>query len=138
MQVSVSDDEEFGGDLVELAYQYVTNGTYPEGCSDGKKRSVRWKAKKFEVIGGELFYKHKINGRVSQNKHNQIIYHYCNHMQGEVLLRYIQDADQRKKILHACHVKKTAGHLGRTRTLHWIKERFMWHGMVKDFTEIVC
>ena len=49
-----SDDEE---DLVELAFhQYVTNQGYPKGCSDGRKRTIRWKAKKFEVVGGELFY----------------------------------------------------------------------------------
>ena len=60
-----SGDEEID-DLVELAYQYVTNHSYPEGCSDGRKRTIRWKAKKFEAVGGELFYKHKIKGRVSQ------------------------------------------------------------------------
>ena len=68
MQVDGSDDEEFeefSGDLVELAYQYVMNHTYPEGCSDGKKRTIREKAKKFEVVDRELFYKHKIRGRVS-------------------------------------------------------------------------
>ena len=55
-----------------------------------------------------------------------------------VLLRYVQSSEQRKKILHACHVDKTAGHMGRTRTLYRIKERFMWHGMVKDVQEMVC
>ena len=55
-----------------------------------------------------------------------------------MLLRYVQDGEQRKKILHACHVDQTAGHMGRTRTLHRIKERFMWHGMVKDVNEMVC
>ena len=59
-------------------------------------------------------------------------------MQGEVKLRYIQDISERRRILHACHVERTAGHLGRTRTFHRIKERFMWHGMLKDVTEMVC
>ena len=36
--------------LVELAFQYVTNQGYPEGCSDGRKRTIRRKAKKFEVV----------------------------------------------------------------------------------------
>ena len=31
----------------------------------------------------------------------------------------------------ACHVHHTSGHMGKTRTLSKIKERFMWHGMVK-------
>ena len=49
----------------------------------------------------------------------------------DVLLRYIQNKDERIRILYACHIDKTAGHMGKTRTLFRIKERFMWHG-VKD------
>ena len=54
-----SDDEE-DDHLFELTFQYVTNQGYPEGYSDGRKRTIRRKVKKFEVVGGELFYKHKI------------------------------------------------------------------------------
>ena len=61
-----SGDEEIDDDLVELAYQYAVNQSYPEGCSDSRKRTIRRKAKKFAVIDGELFYKHRIKGRVSQ------------------------------------------------------------------------
>ena len=61
-----SGDEEIDDDLVELAYQYAVNQSYPEGCSDSRKRTIRRKAKKFAVIDGELFYKHKIKGRASQ------------------------------------------------------------------------
>ena len=54
-------------------------------------------------------------------------------LQGEVLLRYLQSRDEQLKVLHACHVDPTAGHLGKTRTIiYMIKERFMWHGMVED------
>ena len=41
------------------------------------------------------------------------------------------------KILYACHVEPAAGHLGKNRTIHRIKERFMWHGIVKDVMEMV-
>ena len=36
-----------------------------------------------------------------------------------------------------CHVHPTSGHMGKTRTLCRIKERFMWHGMVKDANELL-
>ena len=52
-------------DLVEQAYQYVTTRVYPEGCSDTRKRTIRKKAKKFEVKEGELFYKQKCREKVS-------------------------------------------------------------------------
>ena len=58
-------------------------------------------------------------------------------MQGEVLLRYLQSKEEQVKVLHACHVDPTSGHLGKTRTIYWIKERFMWHGMVKDVVNMV-
>lgn len=54
-----------------------------------------------------------------------------------MLLRYVQNREERRKILQACHVDKTSGHMGRTRTLYRIKERFMWHGMVQDVNEMV-
>ena len=58
--------------------------------------------------------------------------------QKEVLLRYIQNLEERQKILLACHIDPTSGHMGKTRTLYRIKERFMWHGMVKDVVNLVC
>ena len=58
-----SGDEEIDDDLVELAYQYAVNQSYPEGCSDSRKRTIRRKAKKFAVID-------KIKGRESRIKMN--------------------------------------------------------------------
>ena len=55
----------------------------------------------------------------------------------EMWLRYVKDIHERKRILHACHVDATAGHLGRERTLHRMKERFMWLGMYRDVQELV-
>ena len=57
--------------------------------------------------------------------------------QGEVLLRYIESEEERRKILLACHVDPTSGHMGKSRTIFRIKERFMWHGMVKDVADLV-
>ena len=54
-----------------------------------------------------------------------------------MLLRFVHCKNEQKRILHACHVDVTAGHIGKTRTLFKIKERFMWHGMVKDVENLV-
>ena len=56
----------------------------------------------------------------------------------EVLLRYVMSVEERKKILSSCHVNPTAGHMGKTRTICRIKERFMWKGIVKDVQDMVC
>ena len=58
-------------------------------------------------------------------------------VKGEVLLRFITNPEERQKILLACHVHPTAGHLGKTRTIYKIKERFMWHGIVRDVKSLV-
>ena len=53
------------------------------------------------------------------------------------MLRFVQSTEEQKKILQACHIDATAGHMGKTRTIYRIKERFMWHGMVKDVIKLV-
>ena len=40
-------------------------------------------------------------------------------------------------ILLSCHVDPTSGHMGKTRTINKIKDRFMWKGMVKDVQDMV-
>ena len=42
------------------------------------------------------------------------------------------------KILRACHIDPTAGHMGIKKTVNRITERFMWPGIVKDVKEMVC
>ena len=54
-----------------------------------------------------------------------------------MLLRYVVNKEEQKKILLACHIDPTSGHVGRTRTLYQIKERFMWHGLVNDVQNMV-
>eukprot|EP00731_Ephydatia_muelleri_P000051 Em0001g51a len=56
---------------------------------------------------------------------------------GEVLLRYIQSSKEQQKIALSSHIDPTSGHMGKSRTLFRIKERFMWHGMVKDVNNLI-
>ena len=63
---------------------------------------------------------------------------YLLYMQVVATLRYIQDEKERKRILHGCHVHPTSGHLGLTKTLYRLRERYMWHGYVKDVSKMVC
>ena len=41
------------------------------------------------------------------------------------------------KILRACHVDPTAGHMGIKKTINQITECFMWPGIVKDVKAMV-
>lgn len=53
-------------DLVEAAYQYITDTSYPDGCSKEQKRTIRRKATKFVVRNGVMFFKKKKKkGKVS-------------------------------------------------------------------------
>ena len=44
------------------------------------------------------------------------------------MLRFIQSQDEQKRILQACHVDATAGHMGKTHTIFRIKERLCGMG----------
>ena len=55
----------------------------------------------------------------------------------EFELRYIQQREEQLKILRACHVDPTSGHMGEKKTINRITERFMWPGIVKDVKEMV-
>ncbi len=52
-------------------------------------------------------------------------------------MRYITSSEEKLKILHGCHVDKTAGHMGREKTINRINERYMWLGIVKDVNNLV-
>ena len=41
------------------------------------------------------------------------------------------------KILKACHIDPTSGHMGVKKTLNRITERFLWSGIVKDVNRMV-
>ena len=56
----MAESEELDGDayLVDLVCMYLSSKTYPEGCSENKKRIIRRKCKRFRVDqAGELQYK---------------------------------------------------------------------------------
>ena len=46
--------------LLEGVVHYISTGEYPSGCSENQKRSIRRKAKKFQIKDGELFYMNKV------------------------------------------------------------------------------
>ena len=54
-----------------------------------------------------------------------------------VELRYIGDASEQQKILQACHIDTTAGHMGEKKTIARISERFVWPGVVKAVKQMV-
>ena len=51
--------------LVERAYQYITDKTYPPGSTKNEKRSIRRKAEKLVVVKGELLYRKKDGNEVT-------------------------------------------------------------------------
>ena len=50
--------------LVEHAFYYITEKSYPPECTKNDKRSIRRKAEKLNVVKGELFYKKKDGNEV--------------------------------------------------------------------------
>ena len=50
--------------LVEHAFYYITEKSYPPECTKNDKRSIRRKAEKLNVVNGELFYKKKDGNEV--------------------------------------------------------------------------
>lgn len=51
--------------LVEKAYLYLTDGSYPEGATKNDKRSIRRKAGRLNIRDGELYYKKRGGVKVS-------------------------------------------------------------------------
>ena len=54
-----------------------------------------------------------------------------------VELRFIRERDEQLRIVKACHIDPTAGHLGEKKTVSRISERFFWTGIVKDSKQMV-
>ena len=52
--------------LIEQAYTYLREKTYPDGCSEMRKRMIQKKAAKFEVKDGELYHKQKTEQKGKQ------------------------------------------------------------------------
>ncbi|KAL5493883.1 hypothetical protein EMCRGX_G015118 [Ephydatia muelleri] len=60
-------ESESDDDLLEQAYGYKVNGTYPEGCTLNKQRSIRRKAKKLVLVNGDVRLKKKTKGTNESN-----------------------------------------------------------------------
>ena len=58
-------DEENDVVLVEKAYLYLTDGSYPEGAIKNDKPSIRRKAGRLNIRHGELYYKKRGGVEVS-------------------------------------------------------------------------
>jgi transcriptional regulator of aromatic amino acid metabolism len=54
-----------------------------------------------------------------------------------VELRYIQNKEEQQKILKACHLDPTSGHLGIKKTINRITDRYIWPGVVKDVNNMI-
>ena len=53
-------------DLVDAAFQYITESRYPRECTEARKRAIRKKASMFVVRDGVMFFKKKKKkGKVS-------------------------------------------------------------------------
>ena len=56
------------------------------------------------------------------------------YLQGEVMLRFVQNKDEQRKILQACHVNATAGHMG---SEHYLQDQGEIY-VAWDGEELVC
>ena len=52
-------------------------------------------------------------------------------------MKYILSRSDQLRIVKMCHVDPTSGHLGITKSVSRIKERFMWKGVWKDVKDMV-
>ena len=108
-------EERKEGDLIlELAIQYVQDGTYPPSLSKDKKRAVRKRAATLYIDKGEVFLN-----------------------RGAKKVKVISAVEEQKTVLKACHSDSTSGHFGVTKTYKRIAERFYWKGMISDVRKLV-
>ena len=97
-------------DLVDSAFLYLTQFQYPNGCSDARKRAIRKKAWMFIIRDGVMFFKKKKKGKVMMKVKSFVDLQYL--FLKIVELRFIRTREEQLKILKACHIDATAGHMG--------------------------
>ena len=51
-------------DLIKQACKYIMERTYPEGCTQSRKKQIRKKAEKFRMVNGELCYASRLDKKV--------------------------------------------------------------------------
>lgn len=54
-------------ELVQKAFMYLRDKTYPEGCTKNEKRCIRKKAEKLVARNGVMYYKKKDGAEVRLN-----------------------------------------------------------------------
>ena len=62
---------------------------------------------------------------------NHVMYYSWTYREGRSCC-LIVPSELRDKVLYFCHDSKDSGHLGQTKTLDKLKEKFYWYGMSKD------
>ena len=68
---------------------------------------------------------------------NGILYYQFLTETGEVKLVLVAPREIREKIFHELHENRTAGHMGRDKTIDSVKRRFYWPGMSSDIASWV-
>ena len=63
MKRSMSGSDSCEDALVDDVYAYVTQNSYPIGCSGTRKRQIRKRAERFSVKEGHLYYTSKKGGK---------------------------------------------------------------------------
>ena len=112
--------------------------SYPEECASNRKRIIRKKSAMFTLRDGVMFFKKKKKGEVT---HCDIII-VANHIVTIIFiqvieLRFIRTRKEQLKILKACHMDQTSGHMGVKKTINRISARFFWTGIVADVKKMV-
>ena len=129
-------------DLIEQACIYLMEKTYPEGCTLNRKRQIRKRAEKFNIVNGELYYAPKDKQvAICVFPHRLSVFlsaclslvdnHFCQ------MVRYVQERKEQLRVATACHVDPTSGHMGVKKTVARIRERFAWKGILHDVQQIV-
>ena len=113
--VAVDDDVEHD-EILDAAITYKTDGTYPSSSSKDRKRAIRKRAERLEIVKGELFFLRK---------------------NGKQKVKIITDPKEQKRILEACHSDVTSGHFGVTKTCKRLTERFYWRGITNQAKDLV-
>ena len=114
-EIVVENDSEHD-EILDAAITYKTDGTYPCNSSKDRKRAIRKRAERLEIVKGELFFLKK---------------------NGKQKVKIITNPKEQKRILEACHSDVTSGHFGVTKTCKRLTERFYWRGITNQAKDLV-
>ena len=109
--LSISSDEI---ELVKAVYRQT--GSIQKNVQKNQKRTIRRKASHFEVADGELYLK-KMKKYEKVNIVWYVSYWYCVCQFSRRWSWDIMNKDEQTKILKACHVDATVGHMGIKKTV---------------------